>query len=43
MIVRGTLKSAIKSMRSSETASATALFYLEKGESLYPKRHFPDI
>ena len=28
---------------SSETASATALFHLEKGEFLYPKRHFPDI
>ena len=28
---------------STETASATALFYLEKGESLYPKRRFPDI
>ena len=28
---------------SCETASATALFSLEKGESFYPKRHFPDI
>ena len=28
---------------SSETASATALFYLEKGKSLYPRRCFPDI
>ena len=28
---------------SSDTASATALFYLEKGESLYPKRRFLDI
>ena len=37
VVVRGTLKSAIK------TTSATALFYLEKGESLYPTRHFPDI
>ena len=26
-----------------EVASATALFYLEKGVSLYPKRSFPDI
>ena len=26
-----------------ETASATALFYPENGESLYPKRFFPDI
>ena len=37
VFIRGTLKSAIK------TASATALFYLEKGESLCPKRRFPDI
>ena len=28
---------------SSETANATALFVLEKGESLYPKRRFPGI
>ena len=27
----------------SEIASAAALFYLEKGESLYPTRRFPDI
>ena len=28
---------------SSETACATVLLYLEKGESLYPTRRFPDI
>ena len=28
---------------SSKTASATALLYPEKGESLYPKSRFPDV